>query len=139
MVNQQFTFALHILSALAFAGEKLGSRELAGSVNTNPVVVRRLLRALAHAGLVTTFAGKNGGAILRRSPDKISLRQIYDAVQVRPIIAVSQRKADPQCAVSCQMKRITAYVADGAEAALRRHLRQITLFQILRRIRRDCK
>jgi Rrf2 family protein len=139
MVNQQFTFALHILSALAFAGEKMDSQELAGSVNTNPVVVRRLLRALARAGLVRTFAGKNGGAILRRSPDRISLCQIYDAVQVRPVIAVSQRKPDPHCAVSCQMKSIATCVADGAEAAVRRHLRQITLSQILRRIRRDCK
>lgn len=139
MVNQQFTFALHILSALAFAGEKMDSQALAASVNTNPVVVRRLLRALADAGLVTTFAGKNGGAALRRAPDKISLRQIYNAVEVRPVIAVSQRKPDPRCAVSCQMKSITTYVANGAEAALRRHLRQITLSQILRRIRRDCR
>jgi Rrf2 family protein len=138
MVNQQFTFALHILSALAFAEEKLVSQELAASVNTNPVVVRRLLRALRRAGLVTTFAGKNGGATLRRPPEKISLRQIYDAVQVRPVIAINQRKPDPHCAVSCQMKSITTHLAEGAERALRRHLRKITLRQILGRIRRDC-
>jgi Rrf2 family protein len=138
MVNQQFTFALHILSALAFAGKRLVSQELAASINTNPVVVRRLLCALGRAGLVTTFPGKNGGATLRRSPDKISLRQIYDAVQVRPIIAISQRKPDPHCTVSCQMKSITTHLAEGAERVLRRHLRKITLQQIVRRIWRDC-
>jgi Rrf2 family protein len=138
MVNQQFTFALHILSALAFAQGKLASQELAASVNTNPVVVRRLLRALSRAGLITTLAGKNGGATLCRSPDKISLRQIYDAVQARPVIAINQRKPDPHCTVSCQMKSITIHLAEGAERALRRHLRKTTLRQILRRIRRDC-
>ena len=33
------------------------SQTLAASVNTNPVVVRRLLLALRRAGLIETFAG----------------------------------------------------------------------------------
>ena len=68
MVNQQFTFAVHIMTALAFSPEEvIGSQTLAASVNTNPVVVRRLLLALRRARLIETFTGKHGGARLRKS------------------------------------------------------------------------
>ena len=82
MVNQQFTFAVHIMTALAFSpGQVIGSRTLTASVNTNPVVVRRLLLALRRAGLIETFAGKHGGARLRKGAGDISLVDIYNAVE----------------------------------------------------------
>ncbi len=136
MVNQQFTFAVHIMTALAFSsGEVVGSQTLAASVNTNPVVVRRLLLALRRAGLIETFAGKHGGARLRDEPGAISLVDIYDAVEPRPVIPVNERKALRQCQVSCNMKRIMSHVAEGAEDAVRKHLRGITLAQLVRKVR----
>lgn len=136
MVNQQFTFAVHILTALAFAREEvIGSQRLAASVNTNPVVVRRLLLALRRAGLVETYAGKHGGAQLRREPHRISLMEIYDAVEVRPVIRVNERRALRACQVSCHMKGIMSVVAESTEEAVRRHLRGISLAQLVRRIR----
>jgi Rrf2 family protein len=136
VVNQQFTFAVHILTALAFSpGEVIGSQTLAASVNTNPVVVRRLLLALRRARLIETFAGNHGGARLRKKPHEISLVDIYDAVEPRPVIPVNERKALKQCHVSCNMKRIMGHVADGAEDAVRKHLRGITLAQLVRKVR----
>src|SRR4029078_7819289 len=87
-------------------GEVIASQALAASVNTNPVVVRRLLMALRRAGLIETVAGKNGGACLRTDPERISLSEIYDAVEQRRVIPVNERKALRQCQVSCNMKRI---------------------------------
>ncbi len=135
MVNQQFTFAVHIMTALGFSEEVMDSQTLAESVNTNPVVVRRLLLALRRAQLVETYTGKNGGARLLKKPAQISLLQIYDAVQPRPLIAISERKASRRCRVSCQMKQIMSGVASGAEEAVRRHLRAITLQSLLRKVR----
>ncbi len=134
MVNQQFTFAVHIMTALAFANEKMDSGALAASVNTNPVVVRRLLLALRRAKLIETYAGKNGGAKLRRKPSQISLVDIYDAVEPRPVIALNERQALRQCDVSCHMKRIMRSVAESTEDAVRKHLRRITLKQLVGKI-----
>lgn len=136
MVNQQFTFAVHIMTALAFSpGEVMDSQTLAASVNTNPVVVRRLLLALRRAGLIETFAGKHGGARLRKKPARIRLVDVYDAVECRPVIPVNERKASKHCDVSCQMKGIMSSVAESTEQAVRKHLRGITLAQLARKVR----
>ncbi len=136
MVNQQFTFAVHIMTALAFSPrEVIGSQTLAASVNTNPVVVRRLLLALRRAGLIETFTGKHGGARLRKRPREISLLDIYDAVEPHPVIRVNERKVFKKCPVSCNMKSVMSRVAEGAEDAVRKHLRGIALAQLVRKVR----
>ena len=110
----------------------MDSATRAAVVNTHPVVVRRLLRALRRAGLIETLAGKNGGAKLSRAPRTITLLDIYDAVELRPVIAKNQRRAARHCPVSCQMKSIMSSVAAGAEEAVRKHLRGIPLAALLR-------
>ena len=134
MVNQQFTFAVHIMAALAFSGQIMDSRALARSVNTNPVVVRRMLLALRRAGLIETFSGKHGGARLGKPVRAISLRDIYDAVEPRPVIAVNKRKAWKHCPVSCRMNGIMTSVAESAEEAVRAHLAEMTLKKLVRQI-----
>lgn len=124
------------MTALAFSPrEVIGSQKLAASVNTNPVVVRRLLLALRRARLIETFAGKHGGARLRKKPKEISLADIYDAVESRQVIPVSERKALKQCHVSCNMKSIMSQVAESTEQAVRKHLAGITLAQLVRKVR----
>ena len=123
------------MTALAFSrGDVIGSQTLAASVNTNPVVVRRLLLALRRARLIDTFTGKHGGARLRKKPREISLVDIYDAVEPRPVIRVNERKALKQCHVSCNMKSIMSHVAESTEKAVRKHLRSISLAQLVRKV-----
>ncbi|MFL6514790.1 MAG: Rrf2 family transcriptional regulator [Chthoniobacterales bacterium] len=135
MVNQQFAFAVHVLTMLGHSGGITGSATVARSVGTNPVVVRRLLLALRDAGLITTCTGNRGGSTLAKSPDQISLLDIYNAINQRPIIVPSRRKVLKQCPVSCNMQRVMSDVSIQAERALRQHLRDITLRQILRKMR----
>ncbi len=134
MVNQQFTFAVHIMTVLAFCDGMMDSGALAASVNTNPVVVRRLLLALRRARLIETYAGKYGGARLRKKAGRISLLDIYNAVETRPVIAINKRKASRHCPVSCNMKQIMGAVAESADNAVRKHLRGITLQHLVRKV-----
>ena len=79
--NCRFAFAVHVLSVLAHNREDAFTSEtLAHTVNTNPVVIRRLLLELKDAGLVATQRGPGGGAKLARAASEISLAQIYRAV-----------------------------------------------------------
>lgn len=89
MVSTRFAVAIHILLLLACtrrdpaATGPVTSHFIAASVNTNPVVVRRLTGQLARAGLVRVRRGP-GGAELLRSPATITLADIWTAVTARP-------------------------------------------------------
>ncbi len=88
--SSRFAVATHVLLALSLhPGERLSSARLAVTVNTNPVVIRRLLGALLRAGLIVTTSGKTGGAELARSPSAITLRDVYEAVSDGEIFALS--------------------------------------------------
>ena len=55
--NSQFSVAVHVLAMLADVGEgNVKSEYIAASVNTNAVVIRRLLGQLSQAGLFASPA-----------------------------------------------------------------------------------
>ena len=59
--NSQFSMAVHVLAMLAKSGdEKIKSEYVAGSVNTNAVVIRRLLGQLNQAKLELREAEPSG-------------------------------------------------------------------------------
>ena len=94
--SSRFAVAVHVLTLLAWAGdEPLKSDYIAGSVNTNPVVIRRILCALAHAGLVTSQTGAAGGTRLARKAAEITLTEVYRAVEPRAIFALHRRPRMP--------------------------------------------
>ena len=87
--NSQFSMAVHVLAMLARSkGENLKSDFLACSVNTNAVVIRRLLGQLHHARLVVSQTGAHGGSRLARCPKEIDLSEIYKAVNCGEVFAL---------------------------------------------------
>lgn len=79
-ISSRFSVAVHILSILHFNEGPLPTSEyIAGSVNTNPVVIRRILGMLKQAELVDMKRG-TGGAFLLKPVDQITLLDIYKAV-----------------------------------------------------------
>ena len=81
-ISSRFAVAVHILTLLETGrGEPLTSEYMAGSVNTNPSVVRRILTLLARAGLTRARMGAGGGTVLARPAGEITLRDVYRAVE----------------------------------------------------------
>jgi DNA-binding IscR family transcriptional regulator len=83
--SQKFPVAAHALAYLAHreardAAGAVSSVELAASIPTNPVVIRRVTGLLAQAGLVATRSGARGGAWLLRAPETIHLDEVLRAV-----------------------------------------------------------
>ena len=83
--SQKFPVAIHALAYLAHKGafaakDAISSQELAASMPTNPVVVRRVTAMLGKAGLVGSRTGADGGAWLIRAPDTIQLDAVLRAV-----------------------------------------------------------
>lgn len=80
-ITSRFTMAIHLLTAIeVFKSDyKVTSDFLASSINTNPVVVRRLLQQLKAAGLIEVARG-SGGTTLKKKPEEITLYDVYQAV-----------------------------------------------------------
>src|SRR5436305_14805982 len=96
----RFAMAVHVLAVLAYKdGDRVTSTFLAASVNTNPVVIRRLMLALQEAKLVETRKGAGFGSRLSRSPARIDLAQIYRAVESHEPFVMPPRKPNQACPV----------------------------------------
>jgi Rrf2 family protein len=135
MVNQQFATAVHVMVSLALQeGQTLSSSELAESVNTNAVVIRRILSQLQKAGLVTTSKGKNGGVMLKKCPPQVSLLDIFKAVQKRQLIAAADRHVRKTCPVSRSMVGAMCGIARGVEEATESYLKKVTLESLKKKI-----
>src|SRR5258707_13863917 len=80
--NSRMASAVHIMSFVAYAGDEgTASEAIAKSLQTNPVVVRKILKLLEREGLVALRQGRHGGVGLRHRASAITLGQIYKAVE----------------------------------------------------------
>ncbi len=132
--NSRFAVAVHALSLLAWReGERRSSREIAGSVATNPVVIRRLLTQLQRAGLVRSAHGAKGGFVLGRPAARISLYAVYRAVEEGGFFALPE-KGNDACPVSCRMKGFLGGVFSRVESKVAPELRKTTLADVVRRL-----
>jgi Rrf2 family protein len=106
-MTSRFTMALHALGMIAWEGERspgqpVTSETLARSINTNPVVVRRVLADLRRAGLVETRRGVGGGVVLAKPASRISLRLVWEALEGREqLFGRHPSGPNPRCPVGC--------------------------------------
>ena len=131
-LNTQFSIATHIMASLGYAsGADVNSALIAGSVNTSSSFVRRTLAKLSKAGLVETATGKNGACWLARPARRISLLEIYRAVDAPKAFAIHQYPVESRCTVSCNIKSALGRVLDETQKALEQRLSRISLAQVI--------
>ncbi|ASK31971.1 transcriptional regulator [Chryseobacterium sp. T16E-39] len=100
MNNTRFATAVHIMTLLAESPQEwLTSEWMAGSININPVVVRKELSVLRTTGLVISRQGKEGGSQLSRSAESISISEIYSAVKNTEVLGKKNQNPNPACSV----------------------------------------
>jgi Rrf2 family protein len=128
MNNSRFAISLHILTLLEKAkGELMSSDYIAGSININPVLVRKELSNLRNHGFVESKEGKNGGSSLAKSADKISLDEVYSAVKQNNLLGVSKNTPNPQCPVGKQINKHLDNLYESTEKVLLKELSGKTL------------
>lgn len=132
--NSRFTVAVHTLTLLAQSrGEPVTSELIASSVNTNPVVIRRVLGALREGHLVTSQGGNGGGWKLAQCAEKITLQDIYRAVEEEdePIFPLHHRSPNAHCTVGRHIQQALNGHFDAAKRALEEELARVSVADIL--------
>ncbi|OBZ17265.1 Rrf2 family transcriptional regulator [Bacillus sp. FJAT-26390] len=130
--NSHFTIALHILSRIEMEHDKsqpyISSELIARSVNTHAVFIRRILSALNKAGLVEVRrGGVNGGWILAKSAEDITLLDVYDAVEEKPLNGLHHSEPNRACPIGRGIQPALYKYYESAEAAFRHDLAKTTL------------
>ena len=133
--NSRLASAVHIMSFVAHAGDEgTTSEAIAKSLKTNPVVVRKILKLLEREGLVALRQGRHGGVTLGRPPSRITLGQIYKAVEGENGVFAERRQVNGRCVVACAMRRSLGPIFNTANDAVEQALSKTSLADLVRDI-----
>jgi len=134
--SSRFAVAVHVLTLMAWAEEEpLKSEQVAESVNTNPVVIRRMLCELAESNLVVSQTGSTGGTKLARQPDHITLLDIYQAVENRGVFSLHRHPPNRHCPVGVNIGTVLNEVLDEVDSAVEQVLANITVKDVVSRLK----
>ncbi len=133
--NSRLTIATHALAWMA-GNEHMGadwttSEQMANSVRTNPVVIRRLMAQLEKGGLVESRRGPGAGSRLAHAPAEITLRQIDEALGPDATFAMHRNEPSPICPIAQGIRPALAPVYARVDEAVRRELARTTLADVL--------
>jgi DNA-binding IscR family transcriptional regulator len=133
--NSRMTVAVHVLAWLALAQRRghavLTSDQVAASVNTNPVIIRRCLGELRRAGLVGVRHGAGAGWSLARDPGQITLLEVHDAIGPEPLFGLHRTEPNLECPVGRGIRPVLSQVYDGIDQAVRRELAAVSVAGVL--------
>lgn len=129
--NQQFAVSCHILALLAAHPDKVVTSEaIAESVDTNPVVIRRIMAHLRQHDLVVSRPGTSGGWRLNWPPADINLRDVYHAVSHESVLAMHQHP-NPDCPIGSNIQYALGGVFDSAQQAMEQALEKFSVASVV--------
>lgn len=125
--DSRLSGVLHVLLHMAQQERALTSEDMAKAMDTNPVVIRRIMAGLRDEGYVRSEKGHGGGWTLACDLSKVTLRDIYDALGRPSLLAIGNRSESPGCVVEEVVNTALGKSFDDAEALLLARFGEITL------------
>jgi Rrf2 family protein len=125
--DSRLSGVLHVLLHMAERQGPVTSAILAKAMDTNPVVLRRIMGGLRDQGYVRSEKGHGGGWTLARDLSKVTLRDIYIALGNPLLLAIGNRTESPGCPVEQAVNAALGQAFHDAEAMLLSRLGEVTL------------
>lgn len=131
-ISSRFTMAIHMFACIdTFTDQKMTSDFMAGSIGTNPVIIRKLLQQLKAAGLVEVSRG-TGGVTITKPLEEITFLDVYRAVECSPDEELFHFHENPN--QMCPVGRNIHHVLDDklvrVQNAMEKELAAITLADV---------
>ena len=137
-INNQFSVGVHIMTAL---GDRqrgdLTSAVVTASVGAHAALVRRVLSKLVKAGLVRASRGRNGYSSLAKPANRISLLDIYKALDPPPVFSIHNYPEEKSCRASCTHKEALQSVLNDTQRDFESSLKKRMLSEMIARARRS--
>ncbi|PBJ14569.1 Rrf2 family transcriptional regulator [Flavobacterium sp. ACN6] len=100
MISGKFAITIHILTLLnKFPNDYLSSEFIAGSINLNPVLVRKEIANLKAHHIVESKEGKNGGTKLAVNASNLTLKEIFEMTFETIGLGFAKNQPNPDCPV----------------------------------------
>jgi Rrf2 family protein len=134
-MSTKLSVAIHILSLIEIGPpDQVNSELIAASVNTNPVVVRRLMSKLKKAGLIYTSRGATQTYLLKK-PEEISLYDIYEAVELEKEVFNIHQNPNPNCLVGANIQAALEEQYSKVQDRMETELKEIPLADVIHQIK----
>lgn len=122
---------LHILVFLSLVtDQRLTSTRIAESVKTNPAYIRQLMSALKAAGIISNTQGQANASLLR-SPDEITMLDVYHAVEGNKPLLHLDVDTNPECGVGINIQLAIADFYLDVQQVAEQKMNEITLQDII--------
>jgi len=129
-ISSRFTVALHIFTCVEVFKDdyKVTSDFLAGSINTNPVIVRKILTQLKNAGLIEVARG-TGGITITKPLNEITFYDVYEAIE--PIengdLFHFHENPNPECPVGRNIHALLDQKLQAIQGAMEDEMKRYTV------------
>lgn len=133
-ISSRFTMAIHMFACIdTFSDMKMTSDFMAGSIGTNPVIIRKLLQQLKAAGLIEVLRG-TGGVKITRPLSEITFLDIYKAVECTPDEQLFHFHENPNqnCPVGKNIHKVLDSRLGEVQKAMEDKLAEMTLADVKR-------
>jgi Rrf2 family protein len=136
-INNQFSVGVHIMTALGDSqGQEVTSAHVTASVRAHEALVRRVLSKLVKAGLVRASRGRNGHTSLAKPPNRISLLDIYKALDPPPVFSIHHYPEEKSCRASCTHKEALQGVLNDTQRDFENSLKKRMLSELIDQARK---
>ncbi len=123
--SANFTKAIHICIYIELKGKLIPSSQLAESLKTNPVVVRRLISLLKKHNIIGSVSGSRGGFYLLKPAMDISLWSVFLATKEEKFF--NRPKVNHECVVSSNLSGLLFDAFSGAELSMKPELEKVSI------------
>ena len=129
-ISSRFTVALHIFTCVEVFKDdyKVTSDFLAGSINTNPVIIRKILTQLKNAGLIEVARG-TGGITVTKPLSEITFYDVYEAIE--PVengdLFRFHENPNPECPVGRNIHRLLDQKLQAIQNAMEDEMKRYTV------------
>ncbi len=128
--DSKLSGVLHVLLHMAQRDAPATSEMLAKAMQTNPVVIRRIMAGLRKRGYVHSEKGHGGGWTLACDLSKLTLRDVYEALGEPSLLAMGNRTEAPGCLIEQSVNAALGRAFDEVEAMLLSHFASVSLGQL---------
>ncbi len=85
-ISEAASIAIHGMVLVAKSENQISVSEIARKTSSSPHHVAKIMQNLAKLNYLRSRRGPNGGFVLNKDPEKVSLLEIYEAIEGKMII-----------------------------------------------------